>query len=323
MSRPSVFHNLVTNENSATELLCNLMRFDPLRRALLRLFLSEDCACQVTEEELDAQVRVDTCKPDLIIDSDEVYGLIEIKVEDHCKLTDKQPNGYFDCLLKDERPQRWLVFVVPSSWFFLQDLKKSLTLLSAAHANSRIQTRIVHWEAVLEVIRRSKLQNPHLRVILDEVDELLSSWFLQRSIMFTKDNIRTLFSKDSAVAFSDLLELIKQVGVRGRTLCKCSDRSFDLYFKNAEGEYLLWLGFWPNFWKQSGIPLCFGVKNDWPEWVQNAFRTAYGRDTLSFDGWTLGWVGQEDFESGNPVEKVWKLIDPILQAMVTVDASAA
>jgi len=322
MSRPNVFHNLVTNENSATELLCNAMRFDPLRRAVLGLFFSDACSSKIADVDIDTQVSLVQGRPDLVVSNDEVYSFVEVKVEEHCRLTANQPHGYYNCLLEDKRAQRWLVFLIPSGWFYRDQLKESLRLLNDAHVGSGIQTRIVHWEAVLDVFEKTSLQNEVLSPVLSEFTSLFSSWFLPRSIMFSKDSVRTLYSKDFAVAFSDLLELIKQVGAKGRTLCKCSERSpWELYFKNDEGEYLLWVGFWPDFWKKEGMPISFGVKDDWPEWVQETFRKVYRRETKPFDGWRVGWVQQEDLESSNPLEKTWQQISPLLQALVKTHVS--
>jgi len=318
MSRISIFDNLVTNENSATELLCNAMRFDPLRRALLALFFSDECSMKVRDDDTDTQVSLDAGRPDLVVANDDVYAFIEVKVEEHCRLTGNQPGGYFNSLLSDKRPQRWLVFLVPSGWFYHSQLKESLTQLNDAHVGSGIQTRVVHWEAVLDVLEKTSIQNAALSPVLGEFTALFSSWFLPRSIMFTKDNVQTLFSKEFAVAFSDLLELIRQIGNTGRRLCKCSERAFgELYFKNDDGEYLLWVGFWPDFWKREGLPVAFGVKDDWPEWVQETFRRVYRFETRSFDGWTMGWVPQQELESSKPLERIWERISPVLQALAS------
>lgn len=322
MSRPNIFHNLVKDENSTTELLCNAMRYAPFRHAFLALFLSASRSSQIADDDIETQVRLDQCKPDLVIDGDDVCALVEVKVEEHCRLTANQPDGYFNCLLKDKRPERWLVFLVPRNWFYLEDLKESLRLLNAAHIGSGVQTCIVYWEVVLDVIETSSLQNPRLSAILHEFAALLSSWFLPRPIMFSKDNIRTLFSKDFAIAFSDLLDLIKQVGAKGRMLCKCSERGIgELYFKNADGEDLLWVGFWPSFWKAEGTPLCFGVHDDWSEKIKKTFREVYGRQTKSFEGWTVGWMPQEDLESSNALEKTWQQVNSILQAMLKTNVN--
>jgi hypothetical protein len=159
MPRANIFDNVVTNENSMTELLCNLMRLSPaFRRALLARFLSDQCSSRISEAEIYTQEGLDGCgRPDLIIRNEEVFALIEVKVQDHCGLTRNQPDGYFEALLKDDRPRRWLVFLVPKDWPHLAFLKERLELLSAAHTKSEITTRIVIWEDVLEVIQANML----------------------------------------------------------------------------------------------------------------------------------------------------------------------
>ena len=322
MSRSSVFHNLVTSENTATELLCNAMRFDPLRRALLALFFSDACSSKVAGDEIDTQVSLAQGRPDLVVDNEEVYAFVEVKVEEHCGLTVNQPNGYFNRLAEDPRAQRWLVFLVPSSWHYFKELRDALESLNHAHVGAGIQTRVVHWNAVVDVFREISVQHEELRPILNEFVALFSPWFSPRPIMFSKDSVRTMFSKDFATAFSDLMELIQQIGARGRTLCRCSRRSpWELYFRNDAGEDLLWVGFWPEFWKEEGLPLCFGVKDDYPQQVQEAFTRIYRNETKLFDHWTVGWVTPEDLESNNPLEGVWQRIHPVLQALLQVSAS--
>ena len=79
MSRSSVFDNLVTNENFGTELLCNTMRFDSLRRALVALFFTDECSSKIGVNDIDTQVSLDEGRPDLVVENDDVYAFIELK----------------------------------------------------------------------------------------------------------------------------------------------------------------------------------------------------------------------------------------------------
>lgn len=137
MSRiANVFYNLVTDENSTTELLCNLMRFTAFRRPLLARFLSDTCACKVSWEDIDTQVHLPNCGcPDLLIENDELLALVEVKVKQNQGLTDNQPEGYFAFLLQNHAPQRWLVFLVPKRWEHLQSLEDRLVRLRVSHPN--------------------------------------------------------------------------------------------------------------------------------------------------------------------------------------------
>lgn len=322
MPRDTIFDNLVTDENSMTELLCNLTRLSPFRRALLARLFSDGCSSRIAENDIRTQKRLDGWgQPDLIIRNDEIYALVEVKVSNHCGLTPNQPNSYFESLLKDKTPQRWLVFLVPKDWLYLGSLKESLRLLSAAHRESGIQARILHWEDVLDVTVDVSRREPTLSPVLGEFGRLVSSWFVPTPIPFSKQEVQMLFSKDFAVALSNLFKLIGQIRDKGRVY-KSSYRCLgDLYFKSNHGENILWFGLWPNFYRQEGIPLCFGVDDHWPTWVQEAFRGAYKGETKRFEGWTLGWVSQEDLEGNGAIEKVWQELDPLLQAIVQADVA--
>jgi len=114
---PNIFHNLVTDEDPTTELLCNLMRFAAFRRPLLARFVSDVMAAQIRYEDIETQVDLDGHgRPDLVITNDNIHALVEVKVTQHRELTDNQPDGYFSFLSKDKTPERWLVFLVPKGW---------------------------------------------------------------------------------------------------------------------------------------------------------------------------------------------------------------
>jgi hypothetical protein len=324
MPRANIFENLVTNENSLTELLCNLTRCSSFRRPFLARLLSDECSSHIAQDDIDTQERLDGCgQPDLIIRNDEVYALIEVKVRDDRGCTIYQPDGYFESLLRSKSPERWLVFVLPRGWPDRKRLGARLSEL--ADSGGGIRTRIVIWEDVLEVIRESNLsEEPSYGPIFREFSELLSGWLIAKPIVFSKEEVRMLFSRDFAAAFSRLVELIKQLGDKGRSYKTYRPGSgFELYFKNNSGEKILWLGFWPDLSREHGLPLWFGVNDDWPGWVQAAFRETYEHETKRFQGWTLGWVPRDVFDGDNALEKIWEQVDPVLQAIVKADLKAA
>ena len=166
MARTSnIFHNLVTDEDSTTELLCNLMRFAAFRRPLLARLLSEACASQIVYDDIDTQVDLrGSGRPDIVIKNEDVCALVEVKVTQYQGLTDNQPDGYFSFLLNDETRERWLLFLVPKDWIHLGSLNESLARLTAANRAGGIRTGVVYWDDVLTVIEENDLQalNPFL-----------------------------------------------------------------------------------------------------------------------------------------------------------------
>ncbi len=240
-------------------------------------------------------------------------------------LTDNQPKGYFSFLSKDKTPERWLVFLVPKGWIHLRSLKESLGLLNAAHRDGSIRTSIVYWEEVLDVIEENDLQA--LNPFLGEFNQLLVSRLRPRSVVFSTREVLMLFSKDFPTALSNLDQLIGQVQEkssiyksrpqRARALCP---EEYGFYFTNARDETVLWFGVWTDFWKQEGIPLCFGVDDKWPTAVSEAFRASYNGGTKRFQNWTLGWISQEALASDSAVEQVWTQLAPVLEAVVGAGA---
>jgi hypothetical protein len=322
MARTSnVFHNLVTDEDSTTELLCNLMQFAAFRRPLLTQILSEKSAAQVTFEDIDTQLDLKgSGRADIVIKNDEILALVEVKVTQFQGLTDNQPKGYFSYLLKDKTPKRWLLFLVPQAWVYLSDLEASLKSLTVSNRDGGVLSKVVFWEDVLDVIEKNDLQamNPFLGDFYD----LLVARLRPPAIVFSTREVLMLFSKEFPTALSKLDQLIVQIKDKGsaytssfqrsRTLCP---EEYGLYFRNARDDRVLWFGAWTKFWMQEGLPLCFGVDDKWPDAVRKAFHSSYKGDTKRCEDWTLGWVTQDAWDSKNAVEQVWRQLAPVLEAV--------
>lgn len=262
-----------------------------------------------------------TDAPTLIIRNDGVCALVEVKVTQYQRLTSNQPDGYFSFLSKDETPERSLIFLVPKGWVHLGSIEESFKLLSAARRDGNIRTRVVYWEDVLAVIEENDLQA--LNPFLGEFHQLLAARLRPRPIVFSTREVLMLFSKDFPAALSNLDQMISEIQERSsafkstthreRALCP---KEHGLYFTNARDETVLWFGVWTDFWKQDGIPLCFGVDDKWPTSVREAFRASYKGNTRRFENWTLGWISQEALASENAVEQVWTQLAPVLEAVV-------
>jgi hypothetical protein len=100
MARASnIFHNLVTEENSTTRLLCNLMTCEDSRRLLLARLLSPDSAATIECDDVAAQVGLKGYgRPDIFIQNQRIRAIIELKVTRSRALTGNQPDRYFSSL---------------------------------------------------------------------------------------------------------------------------------------------------------------------------------------------------------------------------------
>lgn len=210
----NIFHNLVDDEPSMTELLCNLMRFTAFRRLLRGRFLTEACASKIEFEDIATRARLGEgdC-PDIVIANSDVYAFLEVKTDAYRELTQRQRDGsYLKPLSKDKRPERWLVFLVPEGWEFLELTEKLLGGLDNDHSDG-VHTRIRFWKKdVLDVIEMSGLQE--LNQIVAEFSLLLSPKF--RVIAFSKDEVRMLVDKKLGTAVSKLFGVVEKIREKGK-----------------------------------------------------------------------------------------------------------
>jgi hypothetical protein len=317
-----MLYNLVVDENSATEALCNLMQFPAFRRSLLSRLLSEECASEIEFSDIKTQEPLPgNGQPDIAINSDALCGLIEVKLERDLDLTPHQTGGYFEYLCKQQGKERWLAFLVPRYRKHRPWLESELERLKGA-TRERVNTNIGDWEAVLEVLEDSNLRQ--LNHYFDDFYELLSAWFKPSCAAFSASEVHMLFSKEVGGDLLNLSLLFKEVcassgrwGYRAKTEPHWSAHFFDAKRK------ILWFGIWFPFWKKEGFPLAFGVDDSWGPASRNAFCEAFrksaGTEPKLFEHngekWTLGWIPAEVLTSQNPLDASWNLLSPVLKAV--------
>jgi hypothetical protein len=54
--------------------------------------------------------------------------------------------------------------------------------------------------------------------------------------------------------------------------------------------------------EKRGKPLCFGVHKDANPKVKQAFLRGYKGDTEEFEGYTLGWISEDDLVAGDNID---------------------
>ncbi len=73
---------------------------------------------------------------------------------------------------------------------------------------------------------------------------------------------------------------------------------------------------WMDFWKENGIPLCFGIEEKCPLALQEAFLASYRGPTKHFQKYIVGWIAQDDLASENAIDRVWAHLAPVVEALV-------
>ena len=320
----NIFYRIVRDENSATELLCNLMRYSAFRLALLeKLFPGSPYINSITHDDITTQttLKENNGRPDLIISSRNVYAVIEVKVDLARGLTDNQPDGYAAHLFKNEAncSESWLSFLVPKGWEHCQFIKDKFEAIKAGAANNRVKTSIVYWDDILDLIEQNNLDE--LNPFFKDFHQLLASWYRPTPVKFTTTQIRMLFKKDIPQALASLDDVIDQIldkarGYRcylkhsGKKLCPDEK---GVYFQNQDGAEVFYFGTWTPFWKTEGYPLCYGVFNRYPTF--DAFRIICP-NAKEFKGWALAWVSEAVLESEKPVDAIWQELEPVLKTLV-------
>jgi hypothetical protein len=124
----SLFHKLITKEEDYTQLLYNLMvRFPDFRVAVLLLFLRDrQLVDQIETRHLSTQLILkEGGRPDLAIESPEVFALVEVKLNEKRGLTacqvpttlDEQDiRSYFAYAARAKGKRKAVFFLVPDGW---------------------------------------------------------------------------------------------------------------------------------------------------------------------------------------------------------------
>jgi hypothetical protein len=309
----NLFYNVVKDENSTTEIFCNLMKIKVFRDKFLSLFLPTEVVQEINYENFDTQPSIDYGRPDMIIENEEVSILFELKTSKWCKLTGNQPNEYLKYLEtnKDKR-HRWLVFLLP------QDYLQEKEINSDKIIPNGINLKILYWEQVIDKIEENQLNN--LNPFIDEFTNLLKMWFIPKTICFKTEEIKLMFTREIPETFFKLQELINQIG---NELTKSFEigsskgkEEYGYYFKDSEGQSILWFGIWYKFWIDEEKPICFGIKKNYPDKIKQKFMKRYSNRLIEYKGWYLSWIENITLAGENSFEDILKELYPLLEELI-------
>lgn len=324
----NIFFNLAKNENTMTELLCNILRFDRVRQPIFELLLSPKVASQIRYEDIKTQTKltVGNGRPDIEIINEIVRAFVEVKVNVGLGCTENQPGTYIKELRKGPTDGRLLffVFLVPKRWK-LRKQKEAELRQEGLRRSAQVQSKIVFWEDVLETLRANP-QARSIRPILDEYEQLLSGMFIFNTVEFSSGELDMLYAKGTAAGLLKLYKLVDEFHAKGaypKSRIEGTADEFGFYFNNERGEMILWFGIWMQFWQVSGSPLCFGIQEDWLDRTSSLLKTLkkqmVGRVAKFPDTknrrWFLCGVPRTDLESPRAQMLLWDQLDELLQKL--------
>ncbi|MGH9717978.1 MAG: hypothetical protein ACRD4R_14805 [Candidatus Acidiferrales bacterium] len=324
----SIFDGLVSDENSMTLLLRNMMRYPAFLEPFLSTFLSEADASRITDSDVHTQERLrDFGQPDMLIRTGELCALIEVKFTEGRGCTANQPKGYLAYLQKlTSVPKRWLVFLVPKDSICHEEIRRDLEQGRAHYGN--IQTKVVDWENILGILNRidPKVRDP----LVEQFRKLLDGRF--GPVAFSREESRMLVSDDFAKAYATLRKLENVID----GMCKKAQavprygsvsmsgradkwEEYGIYFRNAQGRHYLFFGFWLDFFKQEKLPLCVCIQDKWKEGIPqlaSVFRRRFKDRTIRCKDWDVSGIPQKLLEGDNPIEEIWAFLQPLLDELM-------
>jgi hypothetical protein len=321
----SVFHKLVSTENDFTQLLFNLMRHsDDFRASVLELLLKGSHTAGISPEQIRIQTDIaEDGRPDIVVSSGDLYAFIEVKVDEHCGLTTNQKinpisNGYLRHLLSQKNKRdRKFIFLVPGQWYYLDELKDSIKRFPGDNEEN-VQIRIEYWEEILKV--SNSINDP----LVKEFGKLLADRY--EPVAFTAEELNMLFSAQFVDAFKSIRNLqmmISQIKKKSENCgygCRIEEKSIDEYgiyiFDKTNPERWLWFGVWMPFSEKHELPICFGIDYTKSSEMKSILESVCPGATKDCDGWTMGWITKDAFETNDHVQTIWKKLQPVLNAVL-------
>jgi|GEM_PF-1237729 len=303
----TVLDRLVHNENTTTETLCGLMSYPPFREKFLAQFIrSHKLTASFSEDDVTTQMALgESGRSDLIIQNDDHIILVEVKIEENTALTKNQPKGYIKWLLESETlGERHLIFLLPP------DYKHKNAISKAAKEMHFNEIHFLTWEDILKLIEDNGFDvlNPYFA----DFHAILSSWYRAEGLKFDYEEVILLYNSNTIKAITKLLETVKgclnefnkadmEIKESG-TQRRWHEDEYGCYFKDDDGNNMLWFGIWAKAWKEKGFPIIFGVEEDWGPYSAR-FRKEFA-DAGELEGFYLKEIVSPMLSSENPSKAI-------------------
>ncbi len=263
----TIFENIVTNENTFTELFKNLMRFEGFRNEFLSLI-----ECDFSQEAIDfdcfsTQKSTDNGRPDLVISTHNIEIFIEIKVG-NATLTENQPKGYLKELESVNKSKKLLILLAPSKYNQLGKYNKCIESYNNEKKAIKIKSQTIFWSDVIASIDQKELFKGNS--LLTEFRELLKEWFEPQRIIIDSKFTKRMHNIDTPKSLEKLTNIITQVKneLKKNNIKISSTKTSFLneygFYCNDDkhNTYQFFIGEWFQYWKETGNPFCIAIKTN-------------------------------------------------------------
>jgi hypothetical protein len=322
MAFESIFHKLIKNENSYTQLLCNVLKRDEAFRGKFLTLMGVGRPESVKPPHIESQTRLGDCgQADIRISGPDLCMVIEVKTECFRPLEDSQQpdrldRSYAAWLQANAKPGavKKLAYLVPANWEHRDDLGKRIAdLLQPPNDRSIIRL----WEEVASLI--PKQTDAAAFSIIDDFRLLLDERFGPTT--FEKEEVERMYNQDFPIGI--MLKLVKLIDeLRFEFGAKKLDIQKDElgFYPKVGGAQkgIFYVGCWPPIWEQTKNPLCFGIyKADLAQ--RKAFakelKLVYQQEPISEGDYQVGFIPNQDLERPDAASHISKRIRKIFSAI--------
>ena len=285
----NIFYNIVEDENSLTELLCNLLQFKPFMTLFTCLIeeklMLHDIAFDY--EHIETQNSLgEKGIPDISVENEGLSLLIECKIEAGTSLTAKQPISYLNSLKVNAADKtKALVFLIPNDYIHEKELLSRQQKFFKRNKNQRIGFAILYWQEILERLQFSGIAE--LNPFFQHFNNRLRDWFSTLIINFSKEEITMLYSKDIPTIYLKMTGVVEEVRNKlsksYKLIREINEHGTGFYIKDANGKQILWFGVWYEYWQQKEYPFVFAVWDEFGSRVVKRFQTKFKKSVVLFD----------------------------------------
>lgn len=257
----NIFDNIVTNENSLTELFRNFLRFKIFREAFVNLVILNIDKSEIIHDDFQTQFyTANNGIPDLVLSTEDYEYVFEIKVH-NTGLTNNQPLGYLDYLRSIDKPNKGLFLIAPENYIYKNVFFDRL--VGNIKDTDNVKVEFISWQSVMKLITDNELDETS--PLFSEYLYYLNYWF--KTIEIDKLNSNIMYSKDFPDSINKICELIDRAAdslKSGSTLKKSNEGflgEYGYYIKDFD-DYELFYGIWFPYWKSTGNPITICIKSN-------------------------------------------------------------
>jgi hypothetical protein len=328
MSKESIFHKLIKNENSYTQLLSNiLMRNGGFRGDFLDLF-DKHLKERVEPTNIRTQVALPQCgQVDILIRSPGLCIIVEVKTELGRAVTEKQrlldnPASYQLWLERQKAAgsEAWLIFLVPASWKYRPETEKEIQGYRRRGLEKGVRVDQVLWEELLPLLLENTKESEFS--LLLEFRLFLEERF--GPIGFDKKETMSMFNDKfpvpTVLKLITLIDKVRQEVAKNSKIDISKDEIGSYFTKEGKEETCrLYFGCWLQFWENNHHPICFGasdVSHDVKEAFVKSLKRVYKQDPIPCGDYLMGWIPEEDLNKSNAFEEISPKLKTIWKSML-------